>query len=410
MKNQLQIFLYLTIASTTLFCVCEAPHRNPFDPLNPHFDWASLSGRIRSAADPMQVIRGAKIFLPAQNRMTVSDSSGQFSFAHLLPQNGMLFISKENFFEDSVFIDWSKGLAQEIDIFLQPLPTISGKVLTLKSPPRPIAGVKVTWQPANIYTFTDDGGRYHFNRSTAGVGNLIFEKKGYKTIYQKIDFNGRESITQDVFLNALPILYGFKVYSVVENYYGSRRLFHLEVEAKVIDAENDIDSVYIASSLNSFRAELPYDFSAKIFRKSFSLSELGLNSLAQCVGHDFQLYVVDQEGDNHLLGVERVERVILDEIELTSPINGEIVYPPFPLRWLPFTPGFSFSFSVEIYTNSDFIPQLKYSRKGISSDSLAHTVSAALPPGEYVWMVWCIDEFGNSARSKPGSFSIAEMP
>ncbi len=130
--------------------------------------------------------------------------------------------------------------------------------------------------------------------------------------------------------------------------------------------------------------------------------------MRQLVGYDFDLKVLDDYGETFNLGAERVERVILDEIEIDSPKNSESVVNMINLQWLYFNPGFKFTYDIEIYTDDDFTQELVWHREGVPADSLSIAVDAILPPKEYVWMIWCVDEFSNRSRSKPGSFKVTE--
>lgn len=396
------------LVSVFLALACEAPHNNPFDPQNPRSQRVTLTGTVSTFDSPKRPIAGALVLWPSQNRMTVSDADGRFQMPGLAPQSGHLFVQKEGFVTDSMWIDLNSGLSS-LDILLHALPVMTGRVMSARMPPVPLDEVKVTWLPGNQYTYTNSGGYYRFENPPIGAGALLFERTGYKTLSAQVEWRG-ESMTQNVFMNAVPVVSGYQIYSIVENNYGPRRTYRMVVEALITDQENDIDSVYIACSALGIKEQLAYDVLSKKFHRSFSVLDLKLTSLNQVVGHDFTLHVVDQEGDDFALGNERVERVIADEIEIDSPINSQTVEKPFRVKWLPFAPGFPFTYSVEIYTDDDFTPDLVWQKEKIPADSLEQTIIADLPATEYVWMIWCIDEFQNRSRSKPGSFKIVELP
>ena len=388
---------------------CNAPRTNPLDPNNPQSKLLTLSGVVESFESPRTPIADALVLWPSQNRMTVTDSGGRFAITGLSPQNGRLVVQKEGFVSDSMWIDLRTQISS-LQVLLHALPVLNGRVMSARVPPQPIAEVKVTWLPGDQYAFTDAGGYFTLENPRIAAGVLLFEKIGYKTAAVETEWRGVETVTHNLFLDAMPALHDYQIYSIVENNYGPRRTFQMAVEARVTDQENDIDSVYVACKALGIKEQLAYDILAKKFRRNFSVSDLKLTSLNQAVGHDFILHVVDQSGDDFALGSERVVRVIADEIEIGSPKNSESVEKPFAVNWLPFAPGFPFTYTVQIYTDDDFTPELAWQKPDIPADSLSIAVTANLPPSEYVWMIWCVDEFGNRSRSKPGSFKIVESP
>jgi hypothetical protein len=60
---------------------------------------------------------------------------------------------------------------------------------------------------------------------------------------------------------------------------------------------------------------------------------------------------------------------------------------------------------LEIYTN-EVAPVLIWQEKNIPKDKTAHTVDDVLPAGNYFWVIWAIDTFGNRSRSKPATFIV----
>jgi hypothetical protein len=287
--------------------------------------------------------------------------------------------------------------------------SLSGRVQTVRVPPTAIAGVKVTWQPAQQYTFTDEEGYYHFERPLQSDGLLIFEKEGYRIVEIPVEWSANASVTKNAFLNANPQLQDFSLFSIVTNYYEPRQpTYELVARAQLGDAESDIDSVYIECASLALKAYLQYDILEKVFERSFSASDLQLISLRQAVGHDIDLCVIDRFGYKFNLAQEQLARVITDEIEIDSPNNSESVDEYVTLKWLHFDPGFKFTFHAKINTDDDFTPDLVWEQKEIPADSdsvIAHIQNSS----DYVWEIWCVDEFNNRARSKQGSFRVVNQ-
>jgi hypothetical protein len=404
---------YIHVMTVSIFCCillhsCDAPRNNPYDPRNSNSPFAALQGSIQTYQSPNTPVGGVLIIWKNQNRMATSDENGLYLLAGLLPRNGWVIFQKMGFSTDSSWIDWSSGGSQVKNMSLHQLPLLTGRVQSSRVPPKPLVEVKVTWLQQNQFTYTDVNGYFTFSSPWSESCTLTFEKGGYKSASVNIEWSDDAAITQNIFMNALPVVSSFNIYSIVENNYGPRRTYQMVVDAKISDEENDIDSVYIANAALGIKAYLAYDVLAKKFHRDFSTTDLRLNSLMQVVGHDFSLNVVDQANEVFTLGTERVERVIQDEIEIDSPKNGDSVDNTISVKWSPFAPGFPFSYAVQIYTNDDFTPELIWQKENISADSLSQIVTAALEPTEYVWMIWCVDEFHNCSRSKPGSFKIEQ--
>ncbi|RPH98182.1 MAG: carboxypeptidase regulatory-like domain-containing protein [Calditrichaeota bacterium] len=392
------------------FCLvllsCEAPRKNPLDPQNPHTPYVLLQGSVVTASAPNSPIDAAEVIWKNGGRRVETDAEGFYQISGLLPTNGWLICRKSGYQSDSLYVVWQENHLLVKDFELHKMPSINGRIQSSRVPPRALADVRVTWMPGNQFVFSDGGGYYTFSHPTPGNGTLTFEKEGFKLYSTELEWDGSESKTLDVFMNAKPKALSFSVYSIVENNYGPRQTQQMVVTATITDEENDIDSVYIENEPLNIRDYLQYDVLAKKFYRNFSIYDLQLNSLNQTVGHDFSLVVVDQAGDLFVLGEERIERVIQNEVEIVSPSNGEGVSDFFTMKWSPFLPGFPFSYTLEVYSDDDFTPELVWQKQGISSDSLSTTINTKLEPREYVWMIWCVDEFNNRSRSKPGSFEV----
>lgn len=285
--------------------------------------------------------------------------------------------------------------------------TLSGRVVTQRPPPSPLADVKVTWQPGQQYTFTNATGFYMFNHPLQQDGLLVFEKNGYRTIEIAIDWPENESVVQDAFLNSNPVLNGFTLCCVTINHYGRDQTFTMEVKAQLLDSEGDIDSVFITCDPLAIKAALEYDVLDKLFERTFSALDLGLSSMQNVAGHDFTLHIVDRYGYTFQLGRERIARVIADEVEIESPNNSEEVSKTVTLKWHKFDPRFTFSYHIQIYTDDDFAPELVWEVQSIPPDT--NSIVAELKvAAEYLWEIWCVDEFNNRSRSKPAAFKVVE--
>ena len=386
---------------------CDAPRKNPLDTHNPDGVWAELSGTAKTFGSPSNAIANVAVVWNNE-KIAITDEQGQFLFSQIRAIDGWLRFSSKNYKSDSVYISWA-GMSTIIqNIQLHPMPSLQGHVKTTRVPPLAISDVKVTWSAAQQFTFTDAQGFYKFEDVSPDAGQLLFEKEGCRSFTENIVWSENPVVTTDVFLNANPRLDSLTLYSIVEHNYGPRIVEQLNVFAYLDDEEDDIMSVFLQCSPLDINAELSYNVQHKRFERSFSVIDLNINSMREVVGHDFSLMVFDDYDDLYDLGAERIERVIIDEVVVDSPKNSDEVGNPVALQWQYFNPGFPFSYNIEVYTDDDFTQELVWHKEGVPSDSLSIVVDEMLEPKEYVWMIWCVDEFSNRSRSKPGSFSVAE--
>ncbi len=288
--------------------------------------------------------------------------------------------------------------------------TLEGIIRTDTRTQLPISNVSVFWKNENFYTRTKADGKFSLKNLQPNDGWLYFEKIGFYADSVFIRWQAQKKISITKNLNALPQLVNAALYSVVKNKY-SQTEYSLVAEVSVTD-DDDIDSVFLVNSELQINKPLK-KISAAYFEGEFSDFELQLASLVETVGRDFSLFVKEKNRGVNSVGVATVKRVIEQEVETLSPKDQDSIVTLQPLlRWKRFTPGFRFSYFIEIYTD-ETEPKLKWSKEKISSDSIDIIVEPPIVPtptnDEYFWVIWCIDEFGNRSRSKPASFLIIQQ-
>lgn len=365
-----------------------------------------ITGTVSSSGG--SPLANVSIFWINKNLYTTTETDGTYRLQAVDAHDGWLVFRKDGFRTDSIYVQWNGAGSLVKNATLTPLPTLQGHVKTSRVPPQPIANVKVTWLPQQQFVFTDEQGFYKFENLAADNGQLVFEHANFRSETEDIVWGDDAIVTHDIFLNSNPTLDSLTLYSVVEHNYGDRTIEQLNVFAYINDEEGDIKTVTLECSSLDIKAELSYNVQHKRYERLFSVSDLNITSMRRLVGYDFYLMVLDDYDILFNLGTERVERVIQDEIEIDSPKNSEQISNMATLQWLYFNPGFPFTYDVEIYTDDDFTQELVWHKEGVPSDSLSAIVDTLLAPKEYVWMVWCVDEFNNRSRSKPGSFSVVE--
>lgn len=402
-KPKPHIWLFACLLGLFLW-TCDAPRNNPLDPLNPNAEWANLAGTARSNTSEIL----SDVLIRWNDSMTTSDQNGQYLFEKIKPTDGMLYFSKSGFIDDSSYIEWNGRTNITHNITLRRNPILSGHVETESYPRSAISNVKVTWHLGQQYAFTNENGNFIFENPVPGDGLITFEKEGFRTFETTVKWPDMGDADIDAYLNANPQLQDFSLFSAVTNYYEPRLpTYEMVARARLTDAEGDIENVYIECSALALKMDLQYNVIDKVFERSFSTRDLSLESMLEVVGYDFDLVVVEESGDEFKLAQQRVVRVINNVIDIESPKNGESVDYTFWLKWKNPYPGFKFTYHAKIYTNDDFTPELVWEKENIAAE--AESLEVELNDAtEYLWEIWCVDEFYNRSRSKPGSFSVEE--
>ena len=120
----------ITFASITLlfpsffFISCNAPHSNPFDPNNDDKSLANITGTIKTVKIPSTPISEVTIYWPNDEKITSTDSDGNFIFEDIPKENGYLYFEKNGYSPDSVKIDWDENSNIEIEGFLNSNPKL----------------------------------------------------------------------------------------------------------------------------------------------------------------------------------------------------------------------------------------------------------------------------------------------
>ncbi len=287
-----------------------------------------------------------------------------------------------------------------------PFVSIEGTVQTFSVPYTGIAGVTVYWQSGNILVTTDSSGKYLINRIKPVNGKLIYSKEGYRTDTVEIIWHGVKKINRNVNLNKIPKLDSISIYTVVINQYYPSQTANLFIDAKISDSDNDISNVFIVNNGLNLNRALNFNVTSKIYQIELSTADLHILDIEETIGLNFNIVVKDIFNRLFNVGNEKVTRVIKKGVIIRGPANDTTISPLPDLQWQRYTPGYPFSYMIEIYTNDFANSQLIESKAGISPDSISYQVQNPLPAGDYYWVIWVIDKFKNRVRSLPATFRV----
>ena len=281
--------------------------------------------------------------------------------------------------------------------------SLTGMVQTQYAPNTPIEGAMVHWLENDLINITDSFGNFSFDfQQESDSATLIISKTGFLADTLKLDLS---TPTITAFLNQIPQILDFEITSLVINQYPNLKNSYLELEARIHDSDQDTDSVWV--TIPGHEKEFPLSFNPDTRRYETTLSTFSLDvtAIESLQGHLFELHVQDLSKNQFCLDEKAITRIIDKEIQFDRPANYETVESSPVLSWQPFDPSFPYHINIEIMTD-DLFPRKVWEKKEISSDLTSIALERDLDPGEYYWVLWCVDEFNNSARSKPASFVI----
>ncbi len=283
--------------------------------------------------------------------------------------------------------------------------TIQGSVQTFALPHRPVAAVDVTWRPDNRTVRSDALGRFVIDDILPRDGVIYISAGGYRSDSMAVQWDHNKTAEIECYLNRIPTLQQIAVYSAVLNRYPNLRTYQLTIQAWIEDPDLDVETVSIDAPAIGLQKFLTYNPGDKVFQEIFSPYDLGLTSLQMMVGRPLALSVTDLFGFTCQIGECSLKRVILDEVGYIAPASYQVTASRPILQWKKFQPGYAITYTLEVYTD-EIVPERVWEKKNLSGDLTESAVDKDLPAGDYFWVIWCVDEFGNRSRSKPASFTV----
>ncbi|HPR89288.1 MAG TPA: hypothetical protein PL181_14830 [bacterium] len=286
-----------------------------------------------------------------------------------------------------------------------PYARLSGTVRTASYPHLPIPTAVFEWKPGADLAHSAADGSFLFDRIMPRSGRLLCTHPDYFSDSLAITLQPGKTTDAEFLLNMKPTLDYFRIYSIVLNRYPALRTYQIGVACRINDQDADIDSVWLENSALALRMPLPYNTSAREYQKTCTPAELHLPSIQELPGMDFTVKVADRSGRTVTPGQAAVRRIITDEVTFVEPVNYQAVVAQPSFTWEKLSPGFDFTYTMEIYT-ADLLPLKVWEKSGISAETTHLWIDRRLDPGDYYWVIWCVDAFGNRARSRPASFTV----
>jgi hypothetical protein len=405
MKNFRSI---IVLISVVFLYSCEAPRVNPLDPNNPDYQFSTIDGYVKTTSLPTKAISGAKVTWRNQNIVITTDANGYYKFPNVPKKDGLIVFEADGYYKDSTTVQVTSTQKHVDDFTLRDVTRIDGYVKTISLPSKPISGVKVTLKNQNIVVQTDATGYYKFTNIQMTNSIITFEADGYYKDSVNAQVSGQQTKKLDDFLmNAIPKLNNMFLYATVLNRYPDVQDTYLNVQAWITDTKNDIDSVFLSCSLINFNRKLVYNSSTKAYEGAYLPSDFSTLSIDGLIGRSFEI-IVKVKNRSDAIGSSDIKRIIRQEAIPLSPSNKQLVGSSPTLVWQQFIPGFNFTYTIEIYKDTLSTSTLLWAwqKQNISEDAKQIVTDISIPPGEYYWVIWCIDDYQNRTRSKPASFVV----
>lgn len=116
--------IFFTISILAILLSCDAPRKNPLDPQNPDNVYHNIKGIVKSQNSSRDPIADATLFWPIHKTITRTNINGYYQFDIPEAADGWLFAEKENYWNDSTWINWGESTNKTVDFSLNSIATI----------------------------------------------------------------------------------------------------------------------------------------------------------------------------------------------------------------------------------------------------------------------------------------------
>jgi len=275
----------------------------------------------------------------------------------------------------------------------------------------PLPGVLVYLYPSEEYTRSGADGSFEFSRLPAGQYKLRLVQPGYRS--DSLEVSVRNDTRQvQIRLNAVPVFRQTVLQTHhISRWWPSDDLYYLTASTEIEDGDgtNDIDSVWVEISAGAEVFPLDRMDQDGYFSAEITEQDLDVSSLYALQGKVIRMYCLDQVGNlsesENLFLPRIIEQIpaLLYPTELAS--VGES---PLSFTWEALYPGFPFTQKIEIYQINAGVYNKIYEFTDLPNDAAEFTFEGHFDQGDYFWVLYMIDEFGDSCRSKEGAFRVIQ--
>ncbi len=272
-----------------------------------------------------------------------------------------------------------------------------------------LPGAMIILSPGNLFAISATDGSFEFSGLQSGNYSLLCTLDGYRP--DSVSVNLPATQQQINFgLNALP---GFETIVVtshhISRWWPLEDAHHLTIETRVFDADgvDEIDSVWMEIPAIAFSETLFTTGVLGLYQQTVQEAELPVQSMHALEGRALQFLCRDKAGN-----VSQSEDIfivrIIDQVPVLIAPVGLAPIDSFPavFSWKQVFVDYDFHYKIEIYRINLGFYSLVRTYDNIPFSDTAFEVTEPLPPGDYFWSIYIVDEFGDTSSSKEGAFNV----
>ncbi len=292
--------------------------------------------------------------------------------------------------------------------------TLRGRVFTLYPPYQGIAGVGVWLEPLHRFTRTDEAGAFGFTDLKTGTYTVVSTMEGYASDTMEVVL--KNPVNVEIYLDALP---QFRQIVLTSHHYARffppDDLYFLTIDVLVSDRDGHSDIVRMWYELPDLTlqdtlrlVEFPDAYSARFIAQR-TPEDYQIASLHLLIGKAFTFRVEDKPGMRTVspaFYLTRIVETIPVHVQPTGLVSLPVTQDSIRFEWEPVVLPYPFSFRIEIYRLDFGVTTLVSRIDGIASSRVDYLYKNDLTPGDHLWFLYVVDEYGNTGRSREGAFRI----
>jgi hypothetical protein len=262
--------------------------------------------------------------------------------------------------------------------------------------------------PGDRISVTDQNGFYQLSQIQPGLYQLNVFADGFSINTAEVDVSSNTEV--NFALDSLPYLKNITITtSHITHWFPPDDIYLMQLETTGYDGDGggDIKDIWYQIEQLNFSDTLQRTApGSNIFRGQAAALDLPVFNLQELIGKPFKFFIEDLPGYSTESSPHFISRIIEETPQLYSPVglavisSSQIVF-----KWQAITNiHFPFTHKIEIYSIG---LGLKVDEiNNINSDLSDFTYNSTLSDGDYYWVLYIMDEFGNNSGSKEGSFRI----
>ena len=290
---------------------------------------------------------------------------------------------------------------------------ISGRII-IANQSAGISGATVLDLAEKISVVTDSSGYFSFNEVAAGTHRFVVTKSNFTsdTFQTVIQAGATVQIIRG--LNSAPVVTFQQILTrKIDQYFPSPQYF-VEISAAVSDPNGiaELDSVWFG--VDSLKYSLTYSVTTKNFHATIYKYDFPTNTIQWLVGKPLTIISRDVNKAVNISAPFFVARVIENEATPISPspfVNDTVSADSLTFKWSPPNVTFNYTYNISVSRVDAGTQTVVWTLTALNSfnesyDFYLHPNRPVLIPGNYVWTVSVVDDFGNYGRSKESAFVI----